>query len=377
MIRVIPGTRRWPGARGRSALISGAATFVLVQVGLAVAIDCWLPEVRSPAFTDKARALAGAAAAGHRPVVVMLGSSRVQDALRGRVAAATLAGPDGGRPVVFNFGISGAGPLLERIVLRRLLRDGVRPTLVLIEVLPAALSITPSGYFEAWLDPTRLALGELPLAFEGPALARARRRWLKATLVPCYRYRRNLLTLCAPQFLLDCVPGLARDALDEHGNPPEVNVDWSPSAEEYRRGVVIARSEHAPFLTDFKIGGPGPAALRDVLATCRDAGIPARLVMMPEGSSFRALYPPAVWPELERFLDGLARDYEAPLINARDWLADGDFRDGHHAVPQGAVRFSERLAREHLRPLLAGGSADPAARPWPIRTPPVTIKANR
>ncbi len=352
MIRVVPGRRRCPAATGRSALASCATVFVLLQLGLTAAMQHWLPEVRHPTYTRKARALAGPAAGGGRPVVLMLGSSRVEEALLGRVAADTLAGPDGGRPVVFNFGISGAGPLIERVVLRRLLRDGVRPTLVLIEVFPSALSTTPAGHWEAPLDPTRLALGELPLAFEGPALARARRRWLRAALVPWYTHRRNLLAAYAPLFLPDGRPGFAGEVLDEHGNPPEWNGGVRPSPQDYRRGLDFARAQHTPFLADFKIGGPGPAALRDVLATCRDAGIPARLVFMPEGGDFRALYPPGAWPAFERFAGELARQYDAPLINARDWLADEDFRDGHHVVAQGAVRFSERLAREHLRPLL-------------------------
>ena len=38
--------------------------------------------------------------------------------------------------MLFNFGMVGAGPLVELVVLRRLLAEGVRPDLLLVEVLP-------------------------------------------------------------------------------------------------------------------------------------------------------------------------------------------------------------------------------------------------
>jgi hypothetical protein len=93
-------------------------------------------------------------------------------------------------------------------------------------------------------------------------------------------------------------------------------------------------------------------ALIDLLTACHGAGIPAVLVLMPEASAFRALYTAEVRCGIDGTLDKFRRDWHVPLIDARTWVADADFWDGHHLLPPGAMAFTQHLAREML-PLLA------------------------
>src|SRR5204863_266374 len=85
-----------------------------------------------------------------------------------------------------------------------------------------------------------------------------------------------------------------------------------------------------------------------------EKAIPVRLVLMPEADDFRALYPPATRERLDGFLRGLG----AECIDARTWVPQSEFTDGHHLLRGGAAIFSERLTREAIAPFFrAAGCA--------------------
>src|SRR5262249_47575099 len=127
--------------------------------------------------------------------------------------------------------------------------------------------------------------------------------------------------------------------------------DTSPP--ERRRWEEFARSQYAAVLSDFRLAERPAQAYRDLLALCRDEHIPAALLVMPEGSAFRGLYPPQGRVALDAFLADLSREFAVPLIDARSWVDDDGFWDGHHLEAGGAEVFTERFGREALRPLLS------------------------
>ena len=77
-----------------------------------------------------------------------------------------------------------------------------------------------------------------------------------------------------------------------------------------------------------------------------------RLVLMPEASGFRAMYSPEVLQRVHGFLNGLCMKYDCTLTDAREWLPDSGFSDGHHMLKSGAEAFSDRLNREVIEPLI-------------------------
>ena len=104
--------------------------FIVVQFVLAVLVEQCLPDVRDPEWAAKlARLQARRGEQPHTALVVMLGSSRASMGLR----AADLSNDN---VLTFNAALSGGGPLLELISLRRLLAAGLRPDLLLVEVVP-------------------------------------------------------------------------------------------------------------------------------------------------------------------------------------------------------------------------------------------------
>jgi hypothetical protein len=340
------GVRRKSGCR---VFCWGLLFFACLQTGIGVALDRWLPRVRDPEYAAKERKLGTLLAeAPERPVVLALGSSRTLWGLDGgRLSAAA------GRPLVFNFGMSGGGPLLELVCWQRLRGAGIRPRLLFVEVLPAVLNQTDDRSLdESWFDGMRLAGDELPEiepfhSHPGQLL----RQWCKARCLPCWRHGEALRDCLAVDMYQSGSPGrsapVESDAYGWHRHP----VSHIGEAERQRLANGARWQYHGVF-GGFRLALSSVHALHALLHLCRQDGIPVALVLMPESTAFRALYPPAVRQGLDAFLAEVVREESVPLIDARTWVEDDGFWDGHHLLPDGAAAFSDRFDREALQPLL-------------------------
>jgi hypothetical protein len=344
--------------RARACVLWGAVGFVALQLGLALAIEYWLPEIRDPSYGYKAaRLVRRLAAPGPRPtLVLLLGSSRTATDVNTRELEAELSQAHGSPVVAFNFGIPGAGPLVELLYLKRLLDRGVRPDLVLIEILPPVLAgqeeaVRWSSQFPA----QRLWLHEVPLARRYVLDDELRESWWRAWPIPWYTHRYALVSTVAPWQL----PCICRQDwfrfVDEHGWMQSPFAE--PTPEQRQRAVEAAHQSYLIGLTGFHLGGPSCAALRELLEVCRREHVPAALVFLPEGTEFRSWYSPEGWAEIQGFALELSREYHAPLINARTWMADRCFLDSHHLLPGATSAFTERLGREGILPLLRRAKA--------------------
>jgi hypothetical protein len=69
---------------------------------------------------------------------------------------------------------------------------------------------------------------------------------------------------------------------------------------------------------------------------------------MPEASEFRNWYSPTALDRLSVYLTALRREYDVRLVDARRWIPDGCFYDGHHLLQQGAAAFTQRFGMEIL-----------------------------
>jgi hypothetical protein len=91
--------------------------------------------------------------------------------------------------------------------------------------------------------------------------------------------------------------------------------------------------------------------MRDLLELCRKEQVPVVLFVPPESAIFRSWYAPEGLAEIDRLLAELQADYHVRILDARTWVDDKDFHDGHHVKASGAQVFTSRLLDE-LRPLL-------------------------
>jgi hypothetical protein len=339
-------SRRRMGTRSRTALFWAGLVFLGFQGAFAAALDRWHPELYDAEYGRRLTALRmRLAEAPERPLLLVVGSSRTALAFRPETMP-SLVSPSGAAALPFNFSHMGAGPLLNRMVVRRLLDDGVRPTWLLVEVMPAYFA-HDGDYF--------LLLSAAARDF--PLLRRYLPAWRlygdyllrRARLAP--RYPADLLHHLAPGWDL---AGTAPEdtVVDPLGGYPFLEQDVDEPTRRHRTAVL--RDHMACCLRPFQITPTADRATRELLELCRRKGIAVTLLLTPEGSEYRSWYAPDAYAILERYLDGLCAEYDVPLVDARDWLTEHDFYDSHHVLERGAETFTRRLTDEVLRPVVQG-----------------------
>ncbi|HEV3004126.1 MAG TPA: hypothetical protein VGX78_06670 [Pirellulales bacterium] len=351
--------------RARAALLGGLAAFVAIQMALGFVLDGPWAGVRDAEYGEKlARLRARLREEPEAPFVLLLGSSRsANGVVPDRIAATATAA--GQRPVVFNFALPGFGPVQELVLFERLLRRGIRPDRLLIEIHPALLHQEPDGCSEFWwMRVERLEALDLPVVLRYVAEP-GRWSWHKprhwpwlwwhGRLAPVWSYRLAILDVLAPAWVPSGLRLPYLKQIDAWG--------WFPSPfppptdDDRRRWVENARIEYAPVFDRYHVTSMAERALREILDDCRREGIAAALFLMPEGSNFRAMYPPGARDEIESYLAGLRAEYGVSVFDATSCCGDDDFADGHHLYSEPAAKFSERFGRELVRPWLAGTHA--------------------
>jgi hypothetical protein len=337
-------------------LLWGLSLFLVSQVALAVAIERWLPVLRDADYAFRLERLRERLHdSSTRPTsVVVIGSSRTMFAVHGQLIEQKLSEQLSEPPVVFNLGFPGAGPLRHWLHLHRMLRDGVRPDVLLIEIMPYLLH-TDTGVpidFEQ-LSADKLRLSELRLLRrEGLRCDSLREDWWLGWPFPAYTHRFALVSMTIPT-LLPCP--LRQDygrGIDASGWTPMSKL-FLLNSEQRQRALKRACDDHGPALQDFRLCATSSRVLQEMLDVSRREGIRAALLVMPEGPIYRGLYSPATWTTVDEYLHMISDQFHVPLINAREWLAEDDFWDSHHMTREGAMRFSARLS-EDILPLLRG-----------------------
>jgi hypothetical protein len=345
--------------RARSALVWGLGGFLLLQLGLIIRLDHGVPEFRDLAYAEKLTRLRQRTESAREPplTVVMLGSSRTVFGLKAARLETPLAEAVGRPVVVFNFAMYDSGPVMNLVTLRRLLADNMRPDLLLLEVLPPALTDKPHTLEINRVAAEQLAWSDVMLLERYGADRRdlRRERWA-AYPVPWYSHRFTIVSRLAPGSLPLRLRQDYFSGIDDSGSvePPA----YLSSDAQRAAALEKARVEYTDYLSGFHLGGPPRQALHETLEVCRNEKIPVALVVMPEGTQFRSWYQAADWERIEQFIGELSHKFAAPVINAREWIADEDFIDSHHLRSSGAVKFTDRLGREILPGLVGGHTAN-------------------
>lgn len=366
----VPRTRA-AGSRRRRAAAALAIGLVLAafsQVGFGWAIYTERSPLRDPVYFDKLALLREhpvfwpATAPPDRPVTLLfVGSSRTLNAVNARAAADQLT-KQLGRPVAtYNFAQAGAGPVTNAVYVRRLIKDGVKPDFVLIEVHPVFLAgQRPDPPETRWLLPFRLRPEELPVVRGmGFPAATPAVHGLRGFTAPWSEYRFLILDRYAPFMLMDA------NRLNGGHEPDGFGFTRMKDfvvPEEKAHYLGIALSQYAYYFQGYRPNGPGLAAIRDTLEQCRAAGWKAGLVLMPESDTWRRWYDAEGLRQVEPLMAGLAAEFRVPVFDTRRWLPDELTMDGHHLTGPGADVLTERLTRESLGPWLAeslagGGSS--------------------
>ncbi len=350
--RVVKPHRRGPLAR--RALLWAVAIYGVAHLLLAVvaASSRW---IRDPIYTDKRDKLVRLQRQypASRERVVFLGTSRVGNGFAAGHCQELLQTEFSGGGIAFNWGLPASGPVTHLFHFRRMLAEGIRPTVLLLEVLPATWAELPDGPLEArFSDGLAWDAAELAeLAAYGCPAAEWQRQRRQLYLQPWHALRFRLLGRVAPSWLPFHLRYDWSRGPDPHGWSPLI--DPVVSAERRQRGQLQARREYEHVLRRWRPGMAPLRAARDLLELCRQQHIPVALVLLPEGPSYRQMYTPASLRRLEVCLQELTQAYGCRLIDCRRWMEEEDFVDGHHLLPASGRRWTERLTREELQPWLA------------------------
>jgi hypothetical protein len=353
-----------PSGKGKRVFLWGLAFFAVAQLALWTWLECSRPEVHDPLYTLRLESLrARLAESPGAPLVLLLGSSRTK---YGVWPAAMNLRPSasGQTPVVYNFGLNGMGSIRALMYFRRLLADGIRPAWVLVETWP------PQWPEEGYFAESRLVLGEDELHWgDMPTVSRyfsnnreVLHRGLRKCLLPLQAYRSRLLEATAPEMLpRKQIEDMTKQRSDwvPQDNTGWFALTWGPTTpEEIQEALKRGREQMGPLLNPLQIDPSCDAAFRALLGECRTRGIKTAVFLLPEHSGARAQYSPQARALVRSYLASLRHDFDAPILDTRDWLPDSNFTDFCHIWHHAAGPFSERFGRDALQPLLDGKPLD-------------------
>jgi Protein of unknown function (DUF1574) len=330
----------------RAAAFWMLAAFAASQAVLAVWIDQDAPAVRDPEYVLLQDMLQERIAEKPgKPVAVFLGSSRVALGFDAARAADDLD------VLLFNFGVPGSGPFLQKVVLDRMTAAGLRPDVLFIEVLhPFYNAAGTRSLDHSLLDGARLTGREAEgLLHYGRRSTGPTRRWVYARAMPINRHHAELRDLVG---LDEYQPG--------QGPPPPFHpidrLGYRPRPvppDDWPKLTELAHKQYDPFHAAFRLDPYPWGRLQETIALAKQTGAYVVVVIMPEGSEFRRLYTPAAREGVADMIRRLREESGVTVVDARDWLDDSAFYDQHHLLPPGAITFADRFREEALVPALA------------------------
>lgn len=339
----------------------GVALFIVVNV----AANLWLPErlepwsdpayfVRLQLLSRRLRehasisphpgTIATTASAKSPRLVTAFGSSRFLGGLDGKVFEDVLRRRFNEPCVMVNFASPGAGPLDSYVRLNRLLRDGHRPDLVLIEILPNQLNVGP-GAIAPVAPASRFSAADEACLLEANLAIPTENRLQRSSIpLALCSYRLELLRAVSPKMLDGGDVMLAVRSNDPSGS----SLIRGPVTHERRQVALQAtRREYQQGATEFRLGGDGLAALEATLQVCRNEGLTSILVVMPEGPELRGWYRWDAENELRNTLRQLAHRWDTRVIDCWQFLeTEESFVDSHHLVAEAASQFTTELAEQ-------------------------------
>ncbi len=373
-------------ASPKSVVLWGLLSFALVQASFYAAMECW-PTLRDPEYGSKLCQLQNRIAENpvSRPLIVVMGSSRISFGLRlasltdhktiAKDAMTDIVQKDNGiaKPLTFNFGIAGLTPSEQLMCLQRLLSDGIHPDLLLVEFTPV-LMMTDQWWIEH-IDINRLRLQDVRLLAskvnDKPGFCR---QWCRAQLVPCYYHRYLLMNYFLPSWLHSSNrTDTLWEGIDAYGWVPAFYFREKGDPKAWHREIEHCR----PYIEKFAISEIVDSAFQAVAALCREKKIRLALMLTPEGSGIRSLYPASAMKTRNEYLRRFAEQNQCGIIDATAWLSDEDFVEGCHETHTGATVFAKRFEQEVIRPFTDGGAAMIANRmdiPAVEKTTPVVAR---
>jgi hypothetical protein len=328
------------------AVIAGVLFFLVSQLTMRWYIDQRRPEWRDPAFVIKYRLLARQQAQhGSEPgIVLFMGSSITAGGMNPDLCEARLASASKRPVVVFNFGVMCGGPFTQLVYVQRLLRRGVRPELVVLELSPISMDFDEfpmdAGYFPGYV----LEHADLATVRRYSGDEQLDEEWGQAVLVPIYGHRLAIMNHVSKSMV--AFP----DQLDLYKDitPHGWRKREPASQEEHARALAWVKDTMGPRMAKYRVGKASRQALDEVVALLTREKIPTLLVRAPEGPLLRSFYSAQAKAELKQVFRELSERHKLPLVDCSEWLEEDCFSDSYHMTRVGAEKLTTRLMNQHI-----------------------------
>jgi hypothetical protein len=338
--------------QARSTVIGAVLGLIVLNLALAAAVNV-RPGLRDPLFDLPAgRFGERIASTDSRPITIaFLGSSRTGGGIRPALVEEAVAAETGRPCVAYNLHAPGNGPVGELVHWHRLVDPGLRPDVVVIELLPGGFASEGGRPEDAKrLHGDRLTWDETQLVQQYGFPPDVESEWREANANPWFGFRFQLLGMVRPKWLPS---GVAR-----HERRPATDLGWQPpfflthSPEHFGQAVEVNRDLLYKQMQLSRFDGPPAAALRDLVASCREHGTVPAAFVTPESSPLRSWYPVDVDRGVRAFVEEL-RAGGVVAADGRDWLPDEAYSDGHHVVRSWADEYTRRVTRAVVLPAVS------------------------
>jgi hypothetical protein len=289
--------------------------------------------------------------------IAITGDSRILHGFYPLVVADVVEEERGERPRVYNAGLSGAPPMAQLAWVRRLLtHPGRRPKVVVLGISPYMFSSRIARVQSRESLTTMWRLEDLGAAVRAGAGLEELSTLIVTNLFESVRLRPRVVDVV----LKGSKPGVPAE-LGEDGYVRMWGVDPATQASRaHHRGLAYRGEMWKP---GARLGNEQMGYFLEALRELRDAGVSTFVINTPSASQVDTAYgPESIYDEHVAWVKEQAAKYGATYVDLKrvPGIADVDFSDGDHLSVQGAVRFSEHLAREYILPAL-GGSTFPGA----------------
>lgn len=315
---------------------------VAAHVAFIAHIDLQRPDLYDPEYGARLKLLQRRVQEHpERPVLLALGSSRIGSGLVPE-ALPELKDAAGRTVLPFNLSHLAGGPRWNRLTLDRSLREGVRPSWVLLEFAPLALGDEGAGLF------SNACAGDLPILLRHGPGHRVAGIYARSRLNPFFKHRQGVLRELAPCWLTS-VSRSDAVVLGPLGGDAGWTQEASVSAEERRRRTEVTHRNDAHRFLRWTPTPKSDRALRETLELCGAHDIRVALLLMPLSAEHLSWIHPEFDVKMRAYLDELRQTYGVHIIDAQGWLpAEEHYADSHHLLKEGAERFTRRLAEEAL-----------------------------
>jgi len=345
-------SNRFGKHRARATVWTAIFTLFILNLALAAVVQS-RPDLRDPLYYGKEDVLAEQffPEVPGRITVVAIGSSRTANAFHPPTVEMGVTDATGQPCFAFNDAVLGRGPIFQLLHLRRLLARGIKPDLLILEVVPSLFAARGGKPSEiGHIRPDRLTWKEVEaLADLGYTDSEYRNDWRGSMLNPWFAFRFQLLGMIEPKWTPPEVVAERRKWPNKTGWQPYMG---QVTRENYVKQLELAKGGHFENLDKMEMGQAAIAALREALALCKREGILAAIVLTSENSDFRSWYGPAAHAAVAEILQICRQDADGRVIDARAWMPDDAFADGHHMFDVAAPTYTSRLVRELILPAL-------------------------